>query len=737
MREHAGRGRADWAGPVVVHETEFVGEAVERGGSDAAARVFLRAVVEDCVVDGVGEAVAAEERDELEVVEVAARDERVDDGAFAAAVVLARVEDLGVDTFVDDDVGELGVDALLGQRVEDGGDLLVEDGLELALADAVALDEDARGLGLVEGVERLAAGQDAGGDLGGELFLEGLLARFGRVLAVAGVEARGEAEQAFAGVVPDVDAADHGRDVDAVGLHEPPGRAVVEFAHDLREEFADDGGDALAGGECFVQDALRGDAELGDGEALGEFVEVHVVLLAAARGEDEEEEVGVAEVAHVLEPLLGVLRALLHHGLVDVDGGALAGGLELLDEGVFGADVLAVVLEREDGPAEGGRRGVDAALCLAVEHGAGREVVRGGAEGDAAGRDAACVERAERGAVVVLAQPDAPGAEHLALFGEDALQELLLLAHAFVGTRLELHQLHHEAARAQFVVEAGFAAALGHELHAVGASAAAAFDFGDEHRLARGGERVAVALLEVVGLGDLARLAALARELEGAGRTQVEVDVDHAVGARVLVLGDDVAVAQAREQRVLQVAVAAEACAHVVHALEHVLVEVDLLGGVDFEEHAFLAADRVDLHVDGRAVAVDDAQLELGVDLLLAADVEELAADLCEARARLGAVEEVVEDEFLLRGGVGGGDGLEAEGGGGALLGDDGGDRGRAALGGDDLRAEDLELAELRFQGLARGAEQSDEFGGLERGGRAADLDLDFERAHGGHFEFE
>ena len=207
-------------------------------------------------MDGVGDAVAAEEWEELEVVEVAALDERVDDGVFTTAVVLVRVEDLGVCAFVGDDVGELGTEELLGQGVEDGGDLLVEDGLELVLDEAVALDEDAHGLGLVECVESLTVGQDAGGDLGGELFLEGLLVRFGRVLAVAGVEARGEAEQAFAGAVPDVDAADHGRDVDAVGLHEPPGRAVVEFAHDLREEFADDGGDALAGGECFVQDAL-------------------------------------------------------------------------------------------------------------------------------------------------------------------------------------------------------------------------------------------------------------------------------------------------------------------------------------------------------------------------------------------------------------------------------------------------------------------------------------------------
>ena len=223
MREHAGRGRADGAGPVVVHEAELLGQAVERRGPDAAARVFLRAVVEDGVVDGVGEPVAAEERDEVEVVEVAAGDERVHDGAFGAAVVLARVEDLGVDALVDDHVGELGVDACFGERVEDGGDLLVEDGRELALADAVALDEDAGGLGLVERVEGLAAREDAGGDLGGELLLERLLARLGGLLAVAGVEARGEAEQALASAVPDVDAADHGGHLDAVGLVRPPG----------------------------------------------------------------------------------------------------------------------------------------------------------------------------------------------------------------------------------------------------------------------------------------------------------------------------------------------------------------------------------------------------------------------------------------------------------------------------------------------------------------------------------
>lgn len=68
VREHTGRRRADGSSPVVVHEAELVGKAVERGGPDAAARVFLRAVVEYGVADRVGEAVVAEERDELEVV---------------------------------------------------------------------------------------------------------------------------------------------------------------------------------------------------------------------------------------------------------------------------------------------------------------------------------------------------------------------------------------------------------------------------------------------------------------------------------------------------------------------------------------------------------------------------------------------------------------------------------------------------------------------------------------------
>ena len=95
----------------------------------------------------------------------------------------------------------------------------------------------------------------------------------------------------------------------------------------------------------------------------------------AARWEDEYEEVGVAEVVHVLELLLSVAWAILHHGLVDVYGCALTGGLELVDEGVFGADVFAVVLKRDDGPTEGFQYEVDYNMCLVVENRAGGEVV--------------------------------------------------------------------------------------------------------------------------------------------------------------------------------------------------------------------------------------------------------------------------------------------------------------------------------------------------------------------------
>ena len=88
--------------------------------------------------------------------------------------------------------------------------------------------------------------------------------------------------------------------------------------------------------------------------------------------------------------------------------------------------------------------------------------------------------------------------------------------------------------------------------------------------------------------------------------------------------------------------------------------KVNFLRGVDFEEDAFGSAGGVDLGVDCRAVAGDEAEFEHGFDMLLAADFEDFEADLREARLRLCKVKEVFEDNFLIFWGVGRGDGIRA-----------------------------------------------------------------------------
>ena len=102
------------------------------------------------------------------------------------------------------------------------------------------------------------------------------------------------------------------------------------------------------------------------------------------------------------------------------------------------------------------------------------------------------------------------------------------------------------------------------------------------------------------------RIGTLARDREGSGWTQVEVFVDEAVCTGVLVLGNDVAVAQAREQCILKVAVVSEVCTHVDNTLQHFLVEADLLCGVKHEKHKLLTTDGIRLQVDGRSIAIDD-----------------------------------------------------------------------------------------------------------------------------------
>jgi hypothetical protein len=121
--------------------------------------------------------------------------------------------------------------------------------------------------------------------------------------------------------------------------------------------------------------------------------------------------------------------------------------------------------------------------------------VYGGTEGDVSGLGAIGIECAKYRLVVVVAQVDSPGLEQFFLFRDDALQEVHVIAESFIWTRLELHQLHDEATGAKFVVEIGFAAALGDEVNSVNATTEASLDFGDEHRLTLCGKLVAVALL--------------------------------------------------------------------------------------------------------------------------------------------------------------------------------------------------------------------------------------------------
>ena len=649
VREHDGRGRADRAGPVVVHEAELVGEREERVRADFDVGA-LRAVVQDRVVDGVGEALARGEGDDVEVVHAGARDEVVDDGALCAAFVLLRAEDLGVDALVDDDVDEARADGVLGEHVLDGADLLVERSLELALADAVALDDDARGPDVVERAEALRAALDAARDLRAHLLLHLLRLDVAGVLAEVLVERGGEAHDALAVAVPDVHAAHHGGRVGTLGLHEAPGRAVVEFGDDLREDLADDAGDALACERLGEYD-LGGHGEFGDGEPLGELVEVEVVFLAAACGDDEQEEVCGAQVAHGLEPGLGVAGQFVHERLADVEVRALAGGLELVEEGPLRLHVLLVALQREDGPFEGVGGGEHAALRLAVEHRLGGEVVLFVlAERDSPGLHAPAVE-AEHGGPPAL-QPDVLAFEEFLAFAEDAREEVALLLDADVLARLGFEQLHHEAARAQLVVEPGFAAELGHQVDRVRLASASALLLADQHRLVVRLDGAAPAFAQLVLLRDLALLAALAAQREPVRGRHLEVHVRDALGLGGVVLRDDLAALEALEQLLLEVALA-EPAAELVHRLEHGLVEVDLLGGVDFDEAA-LDVVFVGAQVDGGAEARDDADGLLRVDLRARADVEELASDLRVLALELRAVEDVVEERLLELGLVGG-----------------------------------------------------------------------------------
>ena len=86
----------------------------------------------------------------------------------------------------------------------------------------------------------------------------------------------------------------------------------------------------------------------------------------------------------------------------------------------------------------------------------------------------------------------------------------------------------------------------------------------------------------------------------------ISINSDKSYSLNQQALPLDSIIAKVREQRILEVAVDVEACTHVVHILQHVLVEVDLLCGVDLEKHILLAADGIHLNMDGRDIAVDN-----------------------------------------------------------------------------------------------------------------------------------
>ncbi len=320
--------------------------------------------------------------------------------------------------------------------------------------------------------------------------------------------------------------------------------------------------------------------------------------------------------------------------------------------------------------------------------------------------DAPAVDRERQWLALCEWQPHALRVEELLRLRENAHQEFLVLADALVLARLELHQLHHEIAGAQLVVEAGLAAELGDELERVDPSAASALLLSHQHWLVLELHVACPALLQLLALRHFARLLPACSDRELVVRTHLEVNVGHFLCLGRVLLSDHLAALEARKDGRAQVALA-DLLAHLVHGLQHRLVEVDLLRRVDLELDAVL------LDVDGRTLASDHADALVGVDLLLAGNVEELAADLREAAALLRVVENVVEKEFLEPGGVGGAVGRECHGVGLGVMCDWVEREVADVLHADQLRAEDELLADACSELVTRGAQHLVEEAGL------------------------
>jgi hypothetical protein len=280
VRKHTGCRTPDRACPIVVHEAEFVSESVEFVRLDGDIRI-LRAVVQHRVLNWVCETLATGQRHHEEVVHAAPGDELVDHGAFGTPFVFERVQDFGINSFVYDNLGDFDVQFLFGQGVHDSAHLLSQHGLKLSFAHPVPLDYDALRLDGVEQLEALGTADDTVCDFRTEFLLQVLCFDIAGVLAEILVQTGGEAHDALACAVLNVNAANHGRHRRALGLVESPRSTVVKFGNHLGEQFADNARDALAARERTGEHHLRGDGKFADGESLGEFVQVHVILLSS------------------------------------------------------------------------------------------------------------------------------------------------------------------------------------------------------------------------------------------------------------------------------------------------------------------------------------------------------------------------------------------------------------------------------------------------------------------------
>lgn len=194
--------------PVVIHETEFLCECIEFVGFNHHIG-SLCSVMKHGLINRVRESLAAGQRHDLVVVHASPGDKLVDHTALFASLVFVGVEQFGVDSFVDNHIGDLHVEMSFGEGVLHCPYFLSQHSLELALAYTVAIDDEPP---RQESVKLFEAFQDAchaACDFGTQFFFHILHLDFTRLLAEVLIETCSEAHDAAAVSVPHVDATHH------------------------------------------------------------------------------------------------------------------------------------------------------------------------------------------------------------------------------------------------------------------------------------------------------------------------------------------------------------------------------------------------------------------------------------------------------------------------------------------------------------------------------------------------